>query len=512
VSGWPSLDSSDDLRLAEALAAGDGEALPHIFDGHAARLYDYCHALLRDQETASAALYSAFVAACAHVGRLRSPERFRAWLYTLMRNECLRRLEVPAEPGMVHDPWTGELRPRREAPEVEDLFVDGEERHRRQEMRQVVHTALSSLTGRQREVLDLQLRHALSPVEIAGILGLAEREAVNLGVAAQVDLEDALIGVLIARTGRDDCPSMAALAGEWPLAPETTRRVVRHIESCPSCTGRRNRRVSAGRVLQALPVALMPADLRGRVLSGAPVPDPVLAERAEPFDEEGWPLPVQQAGGPGEPGERSAPPRLWPALAAAIVVLLVVGAAFWALPDSSGAPSSAGSPTAAPTEPATEPTEAEESPSESPSEPSDSPSEPSPSVPTSPGTTPSASPPEQTPEERPAPSARPTRAPAPVRGGLTASGCSIGAAERSCSVTLTAVDGPVRWSVAGTSGGVGAGGGGTLDEGYSVAVTASRPADCTGEGGSGSVSFTPSASAAVSWTCPAAEAPTAPED
>lgn len=111
MSGWPSLDRSEDRRLAEALAAGELEALAQVFDAYAARLYDYCHALLRDQEAASAALHDTLLAVTVCIGGLAEPERLRAWLYAMVRNECLRRLNTPdvhgqlPGPGMVVDPY-----------------------------------------------------------------------------------------------------------------------------------------------------------------------------------------------------------------------------------------------------------------------------------------------------------------------------------------------------------------------------------------------------------------------
>ncbi|WP_067487943.1 RNA polymerase sigma factor [Actinomadura hibisca] len=493
MSGWPHLDHADDERLALSLAAGEAGALPQIVDRYAARLYDYCHALLRDQESAAGALHDALLAAAAHVALLREPVRFRAWLYTLVRNECLRRLRDPDRPTE-----------RREAPEVEDMFLDAGERARRLETRRLVHGALSGLNGREREALDLMSRHGLDAAEVAGVLGIDAQEATDLTGEAQRRLDDALAAALIARTGRDGCPEVAALAdgGDGPLTPPVVRRLVRHIESCRTCTERRDRTVSTARLLQVLPVALMPPELRNEILQDAADPGAAelrewIADRAEPFDTWGWPVPVDGAAAVPEKRRRSAPPRLWPALAAAAAVILVVTAAFMLMPDGGTERTSAQRPPG--TVSAPDPTESSDD--TEPPEPSESPS-PTPSE--SPSPTPTTSSPVPTPSRKPTtrPTTRAPRTPErePAQGTLAVSGCTINAPARSCGVTVTAVGGPVDWRVIGAAG-VGAAGGGTLAAGRSATVTATRSGACDGEGGSGTVSFAPGGSAAVFWTC-----------
>ncbi|KAB2347274.1 RNA polymerase sigma factor [Actinomadura rudentiformis] len=493
MSAWPKLDRQDDQRLALSLAAGESDALAYIVDRYSARLYDYCHALLRDQETAAGALHDAFIAAYAHIGHLREPERFRSWLYALIRNECLRRLQDPERPTE-----------RVEAPEVEDVFLDADERAMRLEARQLVHSALSGLRGREREALDLLLRHDLDAAEIGGVLGVNAQEATDLVAEARRRLDDALAAALVARDGRDECPSVAALVydGGWPLTPAVSRKLIRHIETCPTCTSRRDRNISTGRLLQDLPVALMPADLRSHILQTAFVPAlrddlAMIAQRAEPFDTWGWPVPVEQPSPRETQKRRSKPPGLLPAVAAATVVLLIVAGAFMWLPGGGSDRAGANAP-----ESTTSAPDPSESPSESP-EPTESedPTE-------SPTPTPTPTPTTSTPTPSPTPTPTPTRSRKPKppsksperRGTLSVGGCAIKVGESSCPISVRAVGGEVFWSVTGTSGGVSASGRGQLGRGGSSSVTASRPSDCT-EPGSGTVRFSPSGSATVTWDC-----------
>jgi RNA polymerase sigma factor (sigma-70 family) len=497
VAGWPNLDRVDDRRLAESLAAADTHAIAQIYDAYAERLYDYCHALLRDQDGAAGALHDALIAAQAHIGKLREPERFRGWLYAIIRNECLRRMYDPARPAE-----------RREAPELEDPYLSAEDQTRLQETRQLVHSALSGLNGRQREAADLALRHDLDVQELAGVLGISAEQATELAAEAQSGLDDALAAAIIARSGRGECPSVAALVDtwEWPLTPAVCKKLIRHIEICPTCSERRKRKVSTTRLLQVLPIALVPVELREQVIATATAPDldevrVAIAQRAEPFDVWGWPTSLDRNGRqPAGPRQRT--PRLWPAVAAAACVMFVVGAVFLYLPRSAEEPTGnqAQGPVAAePSSPeVVSPSEEEDGAAET-AEPTDTPT-------TAPATT-------RVPTTTRPPSRRPTRKPTtrpatpkpqPRPGTVSASGgCNIPPGLSSCTFDVVAAGGDVSsWSASTGSPLSAAAGGGSLEEGEagSVTVSITRPEPCTD--GQGTVTLSPGGrSVAVSWSC-----------
>ncbi|MCR3739918.1 RNA polymerase sigma factor, sigma-70 family [Actinomadura glauciflava] len=489
VSGWPSLDRADDERLARTLAAGDPSALIQVMDRYAARLYDYCHALLRDQDQAAGALHDALIAAYAHVPRLREPDRFRGWAYALVRNECMRRLRDPDRPAQRH-----------EAPEVEDGFLDDAELARRQEARRLVHAALSGLRGRERESLDLMLRHGLDADEIGGVLGMDAGRAAELTAEARAFLDDSLAAAYIARLGRDDCPEAAAIADDagWPLPPPVVDRLVHHIRSCGVCGPRCDRSVSAARLMQVLPVAMMPNDLRGLVMATAT--DPALApdrdavaHAAEPFDDWGWPSMVEQEPVRAAPGGGGGLRGVWAALAAAAAVIVVVAAAYYLMSGSSGKPTAAQGPSDTTSASTVSPSSPEES-----QEPSDTPTPTRSATPTPTTTSPTPTPTRtRTPSRTPRPTATRTQ---PKPGRLSIGTCTIqGPGPGSCTITVRAVGGTATWSVTGASGGLSASGGGTLRSGQ--AGYARVTGTCTPPGGSGTVSFSTGDVRTVTLSC-----------
>lgn len=499
MSEWPSLGRVDDHRLAESLRAGEPEALAHIFDAYGARLYDYCHALLRDRHAAAQALGDSLIAAQAHITKLRAAERFRGWLYAIVRNECLRQLRGP-----------GLDRPREEAPEAVDMMLDAEARAMLQETRLLVHNALSGLNAQEREAVDLALRHDLDVEDLAGALALSSEQAENLLGGARMELENALAAAIVARTGRGECPTVAALVDTWdgPISPVVRKKLIRHIEACPVCSERRERKVDTARLLQSLPVAALPHDLRQQVLTAATAPELAaqraeIAKRAEPFDQWGWPAVLDQGKRTRSRAEGAAASprpdaddkkRLWPAVAAAAAVVLVVGGVFFLMPRGDEGPSS---PVEALPSAGEEPSAAEVSPSE----PVDETPEPEPTISTTPPT--SAPPTVQRTSPRPRP--RPTTSqPAPPEPGrLFVTGCSVQQDLDQCTIRLRAVGGTVRWSVTGTGDNVEASGSGTLRAGQSANVVAkvTRPDPCAAD--SDVVRFSPRAFATVSWQCPA---------
>ncbi|MES9537558.1 sigma-70 family RNA polymerase sigma factor [Actinomadura sp. NPDC000600] len=490
MSGWPSLDRADDERLARTLAAGDPSALIQVMDRYAARLYDYCHALLRDQEQAAGALHDALVAAYAHVSGLREPDRFRGWLYALVRNECMRRLRDPNRPAQRH-----------EAPEVEDGFLDDAEHARRQEARRLVHGALSGLRGRERESLDLMLRHGLDAGEIGGVLGMDAAQAAELTAEARARLDDALAAAYIARAGRDACPEVAAIADDagWPLPPPVVRRLVHHIEGCGICGPLRDRTVSAARLLQVLPVAMMPTDLRGHVMATATDPSlapdfDAIAHAAEPFDAWGWPGMVEQEPVRVAPRDGSGSRGVWAGLAAAAAVIAVVAAAYYLMSGSSGERTAAEGPSGGASASVVEPS----SPTES-EEPSDTPTPTRTATPTPTTTSPTPTP---TKTREPSRSARPTATRTqPKAGRLSIGSCTIeGAGPGSCNIPVRAVGGTATWSVTGASGGLSASGGGTLRSGQVGYARVSGV--CDPPGGSGTVSFSNGDARTVTLSCP----------
>lgn len=471
MAGWPNIERAEDGWLAESLGS-DRAASARLYDLYAARLFDYCHVLLRDERAAAQALLDALAAMRDGGG---DPGSFRGRLYAVTREVCVdRRPAAPAE--------------RRRAAEAAAGATD-------ETTRRLVHAALLVLSGRQREVLDLSLRHGLRTDDLARVLRTSPDDAASTVVQARRELDDAFVAVLLVTTGRDDCPSVSSLAGPAgrQLDGRTCETLARHVAGCPICGTRGDLGISTARLLDAMPVAAVPEGLRERFLAAddswfARSPLAAATESAH-----------RRAGRRASHERPRTGSRLWPVAAGVAFATVMVGGTVYALSGSGSR--NAGNEQALPAD-SGEPLAGVPSASESSVPLSGRGSlSPSPTPSESSGTpTPTPTPTRSSPD--PVASSPRTQAPPtpPPAGTLVVSGCSM-RYHHSCTITVTASGGPVSWSVTGASDGLSAAGGGYLNPGESTGVTVTRGGDWCWGHHSGSVSFSNGASAPVDWSC-----------
>lgn len=468
-------------------SAVDGFDLPGAYDAYGIGLYEYAYTLLQDDRLAADAVRDAFVAAQEHFHRLTEPELLHGWLYAMLRAACQRY-------GATDDKASVGMRPNAEVTSGADGWT------KRDEARLVLLSALAGLPGEQREIIDLFVRHQLTTIELARLLGLPDNAAVDDLTRASAALEEAVAAVVVARTSPQECPEVPVHLGPEPMNGAEVRRLVRHVWSCPECRDRRPEAIATDRLLELLPFAEAPEGLQSEVLLIATAPDLTatrerIARRAEPLDERGWPyaLVVDQL----LEAERKRNRPAWPVIAVgAGAVVLLIGLATTALSfggadkQAAGSPSGSGSPGDS-SSPSDSPSAGDSSPGTASATPSKSPSAsatPKKSATPTPSTTHSTAPPPSHPGPPPA-------------GSLSVSGCDMGGAG-SCTIRVTAVGGPVQWTVTGTSGPINAGGGGNLNAGASDSVTVTRNSGlfCFGRK-TGTVYFSGGASAGVSYNC-----------
>ncbi|HEX3308067.1 MAG TPA: sigma-70 family RNA polymerase sigma factor, partial [Streptosporangiaceae bacterium] len=234
---------------------------------------------------------------------LRQPDRLRSWLYAVARNECHRRLRAGSQHASIE-----------EAPDVTDEAVDVAADVERADLRALVRDALGGVGPTEREILELQLRQGLSGAEVASVLGISRNHAHALLSRARDHLETSLGALVVARTGRQDCPELDAMLRDWDgaLTVLIRKRLNRHVERCDVCSGRRRRAVSPAMLLGIAPIAALPllagglpAGFRDQVLrlatghsSAAVAHRAAVAKTSYSFGHHGFPRPLHQPGPP----------------------------------------------------------------------------------------------------------------------------------------------------------------------------------------------------------------------
>lgn len=94
----------DEAEVVASIVAGDLATLAEVLDVHVAPLFSFCRSMLPEDEAADA-VENTFVIARVKLDGLRAPDRLGAWLQTVARGECFRRLIARGElpPAFIGD-------------------------------------------------------------------------------------------------------------------------------------------------------------------------------------------------------------------------------------------------------------------------------------------------------------------------------------------------------------------------------------------------------------------------
>jgi RNA polymerase sigma factor (sigma-70 family) len=131
-----------------------------------------------------------------------------------------------------------------------------------------VRAIIAELKPRDREVIELSVRHGLDDSGLAIALGVPVSKAHALAVRVRGRLEEAIAPLLLARTGRNACPELGTLLTEWDgqLTEKTRYLLSKHIETCETCAARKAGVMRTAMVSELLPLVEPPVGLREQVL------------------------------------------------------------------------------------------------------------------------------------------------------------------------------------------------------------------------------------------------------
>ncbi|WP_424532508.1 sigma factor-like helix-turn-helix DNA-binding protein [Sphaerisporangium viridialbum] len=242
----------------------DPAALERLCREYGDHLYDYCRSALDDDEALTAAV-GALHGAVAHTDRLYDATRLRAWLYALARAEC------QARQGGVRHSGAYARQGRGGSPE---LAVE----------------VLACLEPREREILDLTLRHGLKAEEVARVLDISVEAAESAAGLGRRHAEQWLAAVMDARSATPRCSVLPGLVKSWAESPTRLLRahISRHVRSCAGCEGVPPK-ASISVLLSRLPILAGPAPSE-RLLAGADESFTAAETRTESWHPDGFPV------------------------------------------------------------------------------------------------------------------------------------------------------------------------------------------------------------------------------
>ncbi len=262
VPNWDTVDARTDAELVCGSMAGDKAAFAEIYDRYADRLHDFCVGMLRDYDGAADCVQETFVVAATRLHQLREPDKLRPWLYSVARNEALRRLrerrrETPAD----------------EIPDSQSDDAGPDTLSARTELADLIAEVAGGLSDRDRALLDLTLRHGMDGTELADALGVSHTNANTMVHRLRRTIERSLGALLVSRRAQNTvgaCAELREILAGWDgqFTVLMRKRVSRHIESCSTCDEERRRLVSPAALLGAAPIFVpAPQWLRERTLS-----------------------------------------------------------------------------------------------------------------------------------------------------------------------------------------------------------------------------------------------------
>ncbi len=259
---WDVLGPAEtDAELARAAIAGDREAFAGIYDRYADRLHDFCVGMLRDGDGAADCVQDTFCTAATRLPQLREADKLRPWLYSIARNEALRRIRQQRRET-----------PSDELPDAESHDAGPDTLAARTELADLIAEAAGGLSDRDRTVLELTYRHGLDGADLADALGVSPANATKLVYRLRETVERSLGALLVSRRARntgEGCPELAEVLDGWDgrFSILMRKRIARHIESCPTCDEERHQLVSPVALLGAAPLFIpAPAWLRESTL------------------------------------------------------------------------------------------------------------------------------------------------------------------------------------------------------------------------------------------------------
>ena len=247
-----------DSEVVASIAAGDPLGLAAAYDRYSGPLFGYCQTLLDEPADAADAVQDTFVIAASKLTTLRDPERLRAWLFAVARNECLHRLKSRQAAAPLAD-----------AEDRADDSADVSEGAERAEVRALIRAAVGGLNAGERDVIN-QLWHGLEVREVAAVLGVSRNHAYSLFSRALDQLETSVAVLLVGRAGRKDCAALDQLLIGWDgrLTAPLRKRVGRHIDRCPICSDRRKKALTPAVLFDLTPAAILAFALARAPLAG----------------------------------------------------------------------------------------------------------------------------------------------------------------------------------------------------------------------------------------------------
>jgi len=257
-----------DTELVQAARGDEPEAFGELFQRWFDRSWNVARAIIREDDLAAEIAQDAMLKAWQGLDQLQNPDAFGGWLLRITRNRALSRLEREQRSRATEDNVVSGLQDRQRqqghdsllggqaGPDV-DVVVDVRDRQ------ELVWAAAQALGERDASLLDLHLRHGLSPAEIADEMGVEANAAHQQLFRLRGKLGEAIGSYLLWRNGRPLCQGLAAaVSGRKAFDRSVSRAVTKHQVRCQECSERRAGLVDPAKLFASVPLLVVPAQFK----------------------------------------------------------------------------------------------------------------------------------------------------------------------------------------------------------------------------------------------------------
>ncbi|MEO5575437.1 MAG: sigma-70 family RNA polymerase sigma factor [Gaiellaceae bacterium] len=223
--------------------------LDELYRGHAAEVFRYAYAVLGNRADAEDVTQTTFVNALRALERGERPRKPRNWLITIAHNLIRQRFrQQQARPREVElDHELAAVETADDGPAIDDLV-----------------RALQRIPPTQRQALVLRELDGRSYKEIAAVLGVSQSALETLIFRARRSLADELENLVTC----DRAKLALSRRGDDRLGRKERRRLVAHLDECPSCA--RVAAHSSGRRRAFGALAALPLPFSLTLFNGAP--------------------------------------------------------------------------------------------------------------------------------------------------------------------------------------------------------------------------------------------------
>lgn len=296
-----------DAQWVLAARAGDQAAFGRLYDAWFDRAYEVANRIVRNPDTAAECAQDTFLSVWRNLDRLENPDAFGGWVLRIARNNALNRSAREQRSTAVDEQGLGMIETygsgASNAPDgfrVEDRLGRAAQPGAALEDAEavaLVWEAAEALGERDLEVLDLSLRHGLTPAEIADIVGLNRNAANQLLHRVRGRLESAVRARVLWRGGEPVCDELAGLyrqAGVRSFDAEAVKIADRHTPTCATCGERQAAHLQPSALFASVPIVVAPLFLKQQAAGALEVAGVPMSGSA--FSPSGI------AGGAGGPG------------------------------------------------------------------------------------------------------------------------------------------------------------------------------------------------------------------